>query len=77
MNHNEHIQSLNAELQTLDRQMAEFAKLTKEATLQYEHIKQFGLQQTSFFMSAHTVFQKLNEEKELHKEQQKRWRRDK
>ncbi len=52
--------------------MGEFAKLTKEATQQYEHIKQFGLQQTSFFMSAHTVFQKLNEEKELHNKEQKK-----
>lgn len=60
----EKIETLNIELQKLNDEMETLAKLINESSTQFGNIKKFGMQQASFFMSAHAVFQKLNEENE-------------
>lgn len=59
------IEEMNEQLAILQRQMATFAKLSQESAQQFELLKKFGIQQSSFFMSSHAVFQKLNEEREV------------
>lgn len=58
------IGKMNEQLARLQQQMATFAKLSQESAQQFELLKRFGIQQSSFFMSSHAVFQKLNEERE-------------
>lgn len=60
----EKIQAMNNELQKLEQQLHTFARLTEESTQQFAMIKKVGIQQASFFMSSHSVFQNLNESKE-------------
>jgi hypothetical protein len=63
----EKICEVNKQLAILEQEMNVLSKLTQESTQQFAKIKKFGIQQTSFFISAHAVFQKLNEDKELGK----------
>lgn len=64
MTRDEKIEMMNEEMRILAEQTETFAKLVKESSVQFENIKKFGIKQTSFFMSAHEVFQKMNEENE-------------
>ncbi|KAG0682887.1 hypothetical protein C6P40_001799 [Pichia californica] len=65
MSKNQKIEELNLQLEILQQQMATFAKLSQESAQQFELIKKFGIQQSSFFMSSHAVFQKMNEDYEV------------
>ena len=64
MSKEQKIGEMNEQLARLQQQMATFAKLSQESAQQFELLKRFGIQQSSFFMSSHAVFQKLNEERE-------------
>lgn len=59
------IEEINLQLEILQQQISTFTKLSKESSQQFELIKKFGIQQSSFFMSSHAIFQKLNEENEI------------
>lgn len=58
------IDEINLQLEILQQQMLTLTKLSKESSQQFESIKKFGIQQSSFFMSSHAIFQKLTEENE-------------
>lgn len=64
MSKEQKIGEMNQQLVRLQQQMATFAKLSQESAQQFELLKRFGIQQSSFFMSSHSVFQRLNEERE-------------
>lgn len=58
------IGEMNQQLAILQQNMGTLAKLSQESAKQFELIKKFGIQQASFFMSSHSVFQQINEERE-------------
>lgn len=58
------IKQMNIELETLQKNIEQLSNLTKESATQFQTIKKFGIQQSSFFMSAHNVFQQMNDERE-------------
>lgn len=67
MSREDKIDAVNEQLRKLNNQMSTLASLIQESTTQFDKIKQFGIHQTSFFMSAHEVFQNINEERESYK----------
>lgn len=61
---NDKLDEMNNQLHILQQQLVDFTNLSKQSVQQFESIKKFGVQQSSFFISSHSVFQKINEEKE-------------
>lgn len=60
----EHIKEMNEELEKLQNNLYTMSKLSRQTAKQYDFMQQLGLSQASFFMSAHSIFQALNESNE-------------